>query len=181
MEKIVLRYRKKGYTQTQLEAAALAFAQAKGLSDSNMIVYNDYEEIAVFGTDKDGNKVEQSLPFAKLEKWVKEEGSFFRNIGRERPRRWCGCFTIRSMGSVWGIIPRSRSMSGPTAPPIRSGGSSPFWGGKFWLPGWTVKSWDLPIGRETIWTGCTSIRIISEKELPAPCAMGWNRVPKGRA
>lgn len=72
MEKIVLRYRKKGYTQTQLETAALAFAQAKGLSDSNMIVYNDYEEIAVFGVDKDGNKVEMSLPFAKLEKWVKE-------------------------------------------------------------------------------------------------------------
>ena len=72
MEKIVLRYRKKGYTQTQLEAAALAFAQAKGLSDSNMIIYNDYEEIAVFGVDKDGNKVEMSLPLSKLEKWVKE-------------------------------------------------------------------------------------------------------------
>ena len=71
MEKIVLRYRKKGYTQTQLEAAALAFAQAKGLSDSNMIVYNDYEEIAVFGTDKEGKKVEMSLPFTQLEKWVK--------------------------------------------------------------------------------------------------------------
>lgn len=71
MEKIVLRYRKKGYTQTQLEAAALAFAQAKGLSDSNMMVYNDYEEIAVFGTDKEGKKVEMSLPFTQLEKWVK--------------------------------------------------------------------------------------------------------------
>ena len=71
MEKIVLRYRKKGYTQTQLEAAALAFAQAKGLSDSNMIFYNDYEEIAVFGTDKAGKKVEMSLPFTQLEKWVK--------------------------------------------------------------------------------------------------------------
>lgn len=71
MEKIVLRYRKKGYTQTQLEAAALAFAQAKGLADSNMMVYNDYEEIAVFGTDKEGKKVEMSLPFTQLEKWVK--------------------------------------------------------------------------------------------------------------
>ncbi|MBR4991749.1 MAG: hypothetical protein IKY86_02005 [Clostridia bacterium] len=71
MEKIVLRYRKKGYTQTQLEAAALAFAQAKGLEDSNMMVYNDYEEIAVFGTDKEGKKVEMSLPFTQLEKWVK--------------------------------------------------------------------------------------------------------------
>lgn len=71
MEKIVLRYRKKGYTQTQLEAAALAFAQAKGLGDSNMMVYNDYEEIAVFGTDKEGKKVEVSLPFTQLEKWVK--------------------------------------------------------------------------------------------------------------
>ena len=37
-----------------------------------MIIYNDYEEIAVFGVDKDGNKVEMSLPFSKLEKWVKE-------------------------------------------------------------------------------------------------------------
>ena len=71
MEKIILRYRKKGYTQTQLEAAALAFAQAKGLADSNMMVYNDYEEIAVFGTDKEGKKVEMSLPFTQLEKWVK--------------------------------------------------------------------------------------------------------------
>ena len=71
MEKIVLRSRKKGYTQTQLEAAALAFAQAEGLEDSNMMVYNDYEEIAVFGTDKEGKKVEMSLPFTQLEKWVK--------------------------------------------------------------------------------------------------------------
>ena len=71
MEKIVLRYRKKGYTQTQLEAAALAFAQAKGLEDSNMMVYNDYEEIAVFGTDKEGKTVEMRLPFTQLEKWVK--------------------------------------------------------------------------------------------------------------
>ena len=71
MEKIVLRYRKKGYTQSQLEAAALTFAQAKGICDSNMIVYNDYEEIAVFGTDKAGKKVEMSLPFTQLEKWVK--------------------------------------------------------------------------------------------------------------
>ena len=71
MEKIVLRYRKKGYTQSQLEAAALNFAQAKGICDSNMIVYNDYEEIAVFGVDKEGKKVEMSLPFVQLEKWVK--------------------------------------------------------------------------------------------------------------
>ena len=54
MEKIVLRYRKKGYTQTQLEAAAQAFAQAKGLRDANMQIYNDFEEIMVFGIDSDG-------------------------------------------------------------------------------------------------------------------------------
>ena len=58
MEKIVLRYRKKGYTQTQLEAAAQAFAQAKGLRDANMQVYNHFEEITVFGIDGDGKKAE---------------------------------------------------------------------------------------------------------------------------
>lgn len=71
MEKIVLRYRKKGYTQTQLEAAAQAFAQAKGLSDANMQIYNDFEEIAVFGIDGDGKKAEVTMPFAQLEKWAK--------------------------------------------------------------------------------------------------------------
>ena len=71
MEKIVLRYRKKGYTQAQLEAAAQAFAQAKGLTDANMQIYNDYEEITVFGTDSDGRKTEVTLPFTQLEKWVK--------------------------------------------------------------------------------------------------------------
>ena len=36
MEKLVLKYRKKGYTQSQLEAAAQAFAAAEGLTDANM-------------------------------------------------------------------------------------------------------------------------------------------------
>ena len=71
MEKIVLRYRKKGYTQTQLEAAAQAFAQAKGLRDANMQIYNDFEEITVFGIDSDGKQAEVTMPFAQLEKWVK--------------------------------------------------------------------------------------------------------------
>ena len=71
MENLVLKYRKKGYTQSQLEAAAQAFAAAEGLTDANMQIYNDFEEITVFGTDKDGKKVEATLPFAKLEKWVK--------------------------------------------------------------------------------------------------------------
>lgn len=70
MEKIILRYRKKGYTQTQLEAAAQAFAAAKGLSDANMQIYNDFEEITVFGTDGDGKSAEVTMPFAQLEKWV---------------------------------------------------------------------------------------------------------------
>ena len=71
MEKIILRYRKKGYTQTQLEAAAQAFAQAEGLTDANMQIYNDYEEITVFGKDAQGWQVEATLPFSKLEKWAK--------------------------------------------------------------------------------------------------------------
>jgi hypothetical protein len=71
MEKIVLRYRKKGYTQTQLEAAAQAFAQAKGLRDANMQIYNDFEEITVFGIDGDGKQAEVTMPFAQLEKWAK--------------------------------------------------------------------------------------------------------------
>ena len=71
MEKIILRYRKKGYTQTQLEAAAQAFAQAEGLTDANMQIYNDYEEITVFGKDAQDRQVEATLPFSKLEKWVK--------------------------------------------------------------------------------------------------------------
>ena len=71
MEKIVLRYRKKGYTQTQLEAAAQAFAQAKGLQDANMQIYNDFEEITVFGIDSDGKQAEVTMPFAQLEKWAK--------------------------------------------------------------------------------------------------------------
>ena len=71
MEKIILRYRKKGYTQTQLEAAAQAFAQAEGLADANMQIYNDYEEITVCGKDAQGRQVEATLPFSKLEKWVK--------------------------------------------------------------------------------------------------------------
>ncbi|MBQ4578453.1 MAG: hypothetical protein IJA84_05255 [Clostridia bacterium] len=71
MEKIILRYRKKGYTQTQLEAAAQAFAAAEGLTDANMQIYNDYEEITVFGKDAEGRQVEATLPFSKLEKWVK--------------------------------------------------------------------------------------------------------------
>ena len=71
MEKIILRYRKKGYTQTQLEAAAQAFAQAEGLTEANMQIYNDYEEITVFGKDAEGKQVEATLPFSKLEKWAK--------------------------------------------------------------------------------------------------------------
>ena len=71
MEKIILRYRKKGYTQTQLEEAAQAFAKAEGLSEANMQVYNDYEEITVFGKDAQGRQVEATLPFSKLEKWAK--------------------------------------------------------------------------------------------------------------
>ena len=52
-------------------AFAQAFAAAEGLTDANMQIYNDFEEITVFGTDEQGNKVEATLPFAKLEKWVK--------------------------------------------------------------------------------------------------------------
>lgn len=72
MEKIVLHYRKKGYTQTQLEAAARAFAQSRGLRDSNMILYNDFEELAVFGLDEAGQRTELTLPFSQLEKWSRD-------------------------------------------------------------------------------------------------------------
>ena len=47
MEKVILRYRKKGYTQTQLEQAARKVAEAKGLRDANLALYNDFEELAV--------------------------------------------------------------------------------------------------------------------------------------
>ena len=56
---------------TQLEEAAQAFAKAEGLSEANMQVYNDYEEITVFGKDAQGRQVEATLPFSKLEKWAK--------------------------------------------------------------------------------------------------------------
>ena len=36
-----------------------------------MQVYNDYEEITVFGKDAQGRQVEATLPFSKLEKWAK--------------------------------------------------------------------------------------------------------------
>ena len=32
---------------------------------------DDYEEITVFGKDAQGRQVEATLPFSKLEKWVK--------------------------------------------------------------------------------------------------------------
>lgn len=71
MEKIVLRYGKKGYTLSQLEAAALAFAGEQGLENANMEIYHDFEELAVFGTDSRGQKCEAALPFSQLERWVK--------------------------------------------------------------------------------------------------------------
>ncbi len=70
MEKIILRYGKKGYTLTQLEAAASAFAAAQGLTDSNLEIYHDFEELAVFGEDRHGQRCEASLPFSQLERWV---------------------------------------------------------------------------------------------------------------
>ena len=36
-----------------------------------MQIYNDFEEITVFGTDSDGKQAEVTMPFAQLEKWVK--------------------------------------------------------------------------------------------------------------
>ena len=71
MEKVILRYRKKGYTHTQLEQAARKFAEAKGLRDANLELYNDFEEMAVFGIDKEGKKAEATMPFSQLERWMK--------------------------------------------------------------------------------------------------------------
>lgn len=71
-EKFVMRYRKQGYTQSQLDRVAEAFGAARGLRDCNCEVYNDFEEIAVFGKDGEGRTAEVTLPFAQLEKWLKK-------------------------------------------------------------------------------------------------------------
>ena len=56
-------------------------------------------------------------------------------------------------------------MSGPTAPPIRSCGSRPFYGGRRWLPVWAVRSQGLPTGRETIWIGlCAALEQGAKEE-----------------
>ena len=36
-----------------------------------MQIYNDFEEITVFGIDGDGKQAEVTMPFAQLEKWAK--------------------------------------------------------------------------------------------------------------
>ena len=36
-----------------------------------MQIYNDFEEITVFGIDSDGKQAEVTMPFAQLEKWAK--------------------------------------------------------------------------------------------------------------
>lgn len=71
MEKIILRYGKKGYTMTQLEEAAAAFAREQGLRDANLEIYHDFEELAVFGSDQEGRRCEAALPFSQLERWVR--------------------------------------------------------------------------------------------------------------
>lgn len=69
-EKYVMRYRKKGYTQKQLDEAAQRYGLAQGLTDCNCEIYHDFEELAVFGRDSRGRTAEVTLPFAQLEKWI---------------------------------------------------------------------------------------------------------------
>ncbi len=73
-EKYVMRYRKKGYTQSQLDAVAKVYGAAQGLHDCNCEVYNDFEEIAVFGKDESDRVTEVHLAFRELEKWMKKAG-----------------------------------------------------------------------------------------------------------
>ena len=54
-----------------MEQAARKFAEAKGLRDANLELYNDFEEMAVFGIDKEGKKAEATMPFSQLERWMK--------------------------------------------------------------------------------------------------------------
>ena len=72
MEKYVLRYRKKGYTQSQLDAAARCFGADRGLQDISCEPSHDFEELAVFGKTAEGQPAETAMPFAQLERWVKK-------------------------------------------------------------------------------------------------------------
>ncbi|MBQ1705171.1 MAG: hypothetical protein II028_04950 [Clostridia bacterium] len=72
MEKFVLRYRKKGYPQSVLDAVAALYGEAHGLRDCNCEIYHDFEELAVFGTDENGKIGEVTMPFSQLERWVKK-------------------------------------------------------------------------------------------------------------
>lgn len=72
MEKYVLRYRKKGYTQSQLDAAAQLFGAEQGLHDISCELYHDFEELAVFGKDSEGRPGETVMPFSQLERWMKK-------------------------------------------------------------------------------------------------------------
>lgn len=72
MEKYVLRYRKKGYTQSQLDAAARCFGADRGLQDISCEPYHDFEELAVFGKTAEGQPAETAMPFSQLERWVKK-------------------------------------------------------------------------------------------------------------
>lgn len=72
MGKYVLRYRKKGYTQSQLDAAAQLFGAERGLHDVSCELYHDFEELAVFGKTQDDRPAETALPFSQLERWIKK-------------------------------------------------------------------------------------------------------------
>lgn len=75
MEKFILRYRKKGYTQSQLDAAAQLFGAERGLHDVSCELYHDFEELAVFGRTPDERPAETALPFSQLERWIKKADS----------------------------------------------------------------------------------------------------------
>ena len=71
LEKIILRFKKKGFTATQLESAARAFAAQRGLTYDNYLLYHDFEEMAVFCKNSAGEETELTLPFGQLFRWLK--------------------------------------------------------------------------------------------------------------
>lgn len=71
-EKYVLRYQKKGYTQSQLDEAARVFGEQNGLREPNWELYNDFGEMAVFGKDENGRVSEITMTFRELERLVKK-------------------------------------------------------------------------------------------------------------
>lgn len=61
----------KGIYTDAAGAGGPEICRGKGLRDANLELYNDFEEMAVFGIDKEGKKAEATMPFSQLERWMK--------------------------------------------------------------------------------------------------------------